>query len=325
MQTPRPVPHDPAANLVVYSAAFKPFCQALLAGFAQAHPGVRLQFIDAVSTELHTQYLSLHQSGQALPDVIWSSAMDLQMDLVQQEHARPHRSAATQALPHWARYQDLAFCTTLEPLVALRHSQYLGPSDAISTLQEIADLMQQRPDLLRQRIACLDIEANGMGFLAMLVARAQDPGYARFMDFAAGMGLQGHGANPPLVQALVSERAVLAFPVLGAFAARALASHPQLAVCTSPAPRLGVSRVALIPKAAPHPDNAACFVDFLLSTAGQDCMRQDGLFPWQDQGLSEGLPILPVQALPIDDGFAAWLDPQARSALRQDWARLLLA
>ena len=54
-------------------------------------------------------------------------------------------------------------------------------------------------------------------------------------------------------------------------------------------------------------------------------MRQDGLFPWQDQGLSDGLPILAVQALPIDDGFAAWLDPHARSALRQDWARLLLA
>ena len=106
MQTPRPVPHDPAANLVVYSAAFKPFCQALLAGFAQAHPGVRLQFIDAVSTELHTQYLSLHQSGQALPDVIWSSAMDLQMDLVRMGHASPHRSAHAQALPNWARYSQ---------------------------------------------------------------------------------------------------------------------------------------------------------------------------------------------------------------------------
>jgi ABC-type Fe3+ transport system substrate-binding protein len=251
--------------------------------------------------------------------------MDLQMDLVRQGHARPLRSANTQALPDWARHQDLAFCTTLEPLVSLRNSQHLGPSDAISTLQEIADLMRQRPDLLRQRMACLDIEANGMGFLAMLVARAQDPGYARFMDFAAGMGLQGHGANPPLVQALVSEGAVLAFPVLGAFAMRALASHPQLAVCTSPAPRLGVSRVALIPKAAPHPEIAACFVDFLLSSEGQHCMRQDGLFPWQDQGHSDGLPTLVVQPLPIDDGFGSWLDPQARSALRQDWARLLLA
>jgi iron(III) transport system substrate-binding protein len=311
--------------LVVYSAAFKPFCQALLAGFAQAHPGVRLQFIDAVSTELHTQYLSLHQSGQALPDVIWSSAMDLQMDLVQQKHARPHRSAATQALPHWARYQDLAFCTTLEPLVALRHSQYLGPPDAISTLQEIADLMQQRPDLLRQRIACLDIEANGMGFLAMLVARAQGDSFEGFIRLAADLGVQGHGSNPPLVQALVAERAVLAFPVLGAFAARAVVAHPQLAVCTSPAPRLGVSRVALIPKGAPHPEQAACFVDFLLSPAGQDCMRHDGLFPLEDLGQSVGLPTMVVEPLPIDDGFAPWLDPSVREALRQDWARLHLA
>ena len=325
MHTPRPVPPDPAADLVVYSAAFKPFCPSLLAGFAQAHPGVKLQFVDGVSTDLHAQYLELHQSGQALPDVMWSSAMDLQMALVRMGHARPHRTAHTQALPAWARYQDLAFCTTLEPLVGLRHTQYLGPHDGISTLAELADLMQQHPDVLRQRMACLDIEANGMGFLAMLVARAQGDSFERFIRLAAELGVQGHGSNPPLVQALVAERAVLAFPVLGAFAARAVLAHPQLAVCTSPAPRLGVSRVALIPKNAPHPAQAAGFVDFLLSPAGQDCMRQDGLFPLQDLGQSEGLPPMAVQPLPIDDGFAPWLDGASREALRQDWRRLLLA
>ena len=325
MQTPRPVPHDLAADLVVYSAAFKPFCQSLLAGFAQAHPGVSLQFVDGVSTDLHTHYLGLHQRGEGLPDVIWSSAMDLQMELVRMGHARSHRSEHAQALPSWARFQDLAFCTTLEPLVALRHTQYLGPQDGISTLLELANLMQQRPDLLRQRMACLDIEANGMGFLAMLVARAQGDTFERFIRLAADLGVQGHGSNPPLVQALVAERAVLAFPVLGAFAARAVMAHPQLAVCTSPAPRLGVSRVALIPKDAPHPEQAACFVDFLLSPAGQDCMRQDGLFPLQDLGQSDGLPAMVVEPLPIDDGFVPWLDPSARAALRQDWARLLLA
>ena len=325
MQTPRPVPHDPTANLVVYSAAFKPFCQSVLAGFAKAHPGVRLQFVDGVSTDLHTHYLGLQQRGEGLPDVIWSSAMDLQMDLVRMGHARPHRSAHVQALPTWARYQDLAFCTTLEPLVGLRHTQYLGAQDWISTLLELADLMQQRPDLLRQRMACLDIEANGMGFLAMLVARAQGDTFERFIHLAADLGVQGHGSNPPLVQALVAERAVLAFPVLGAFAARAVRDHPELAVCTSPTPRLGLSRVALIAKDAPHPAQAACFVDFLLSPAGQDGMRQDGLFPLQDQGQSDLLPAMSVQALPIDDGFAPWLEPQARAALRQDWTRLLLA
>jgi iron(III) transport system substrate-binding protein len=311
--------------LVVYSAAFKPFCQSVLAGFAKAHPGVRLQFVDGVSTDLHTHYLGLQQRGEGLPDVIWSSAMDLQMDLVRLGHARPHRSAHVHALPTWARYQDLAFCTTLEPLVVLRHTQYLGAQDWISTLQELADLMQQRPDLLRQRMACLDIEANGMGFLAMLVARAQGDTFERFVHLAADLGVQGHGSNPPLVQALVAERAVLAFPVLGAFAARAVVAHPQLAVCTSPAPRLGVSRLALIPKDAPHPEQAACFVDFLLSPAGQDSMRQDGLFPLQDLGQSDGLPAMVVEPLPIDDGFAPWLDPAARAALRQDWRRLLLA
>ena len=54
-------------------------------------------------------------------------------------------------------------------------------------------------------------------------------------------------------------------------------------------------------------------------------MRQDGLFPWQDLGQSDGLPAMVVEPLPIDDGFALWLDPDARAALRADWARLHLA
>ena len=325
MQTPRPVPHDPAANLVVYSAAFKPFCQALLAGFAHAHPTVKLQFVDGVSTELHAQYLGLHSQGLPPPDVIWSSAMDLQMDLVQQGHAQVHRSAHAQTLPAWASYQGMAYCTTLEPLVSLRHTQHIGPDQRVSTLAEVADVIERQPNLLRNRMACLDIEANGMGFLAMLVARDQADVFERFIRLAADLQVQGHASNPPLVQALVAQRAVLAFPVLGAFAARAVQAHPELAVCTSAQARLGVSRVALIPNHAPHPEQAACFMDFLLSPAGQACMHADGLFPFSDQGQSQHLPQMDVQPLPIDDGFVRWLDAHAREALRRDWHRLSLA
>ncbi len=325
MSTPRPVPHDPTANLVVYSAAFKPFCQSLLAGFAKAYPAVRLQFIDGVSTDLHTQFLGLQAQGLAPPDVIWSSAMDLQMELVQQGHAQPHRSPHAPAMPDWARFEDLAFCTTLEPLVSLRHAQDLGPGEAITTVAELADLMARRPALLLNRMVCLDIEANGMGFLAMLVARQSADAFERFIQLAAALKPKGHGSNPPLVQALATRQAVLAFPVLGSFAARAVQTHPELAVCDSPADRLGLSRVALIPQRAPHPAQAACFVDFLLSPAGQACMHEDGLFPICDQGQGKGLPPMSVKPLSIQAGFGPWLDPQARQALRQDWRRLTLA
>jgi iron(III) transport system substrate-binding protein len=325
MQTPRPVPHDPSANLVVYSAAFKPFCTALLAGFAKACPAVRLQFVDGVSTELHSQFLNLQSLGHAPPDVIWSSAMDLQMELVHQGHAQPHRSPHAPAMPAWARFQDLAFCTTLEPLVSLRHTRYLGSDVHVSTLAEVADVMAHQPSLLVNRLACLDIEANGMGFLAMLVARQAAGDFERFIRLAAPLNLRTHGSNPPLVQALVDEQAVLAFPVLGSFAARAVHMHPELAVCQSQAARLGLSRVALVPKGAPHPEQAACFVDFLLSPQGQACMREDGLFPISDRGQSPLLPAMTVQPLSIEDGFGPWLDPQARQALRQDWRRLALA
>ena len=269
---------------------------------------MRLQFVDGVSTDLHTHYLDLHQRGEALPDVIWSSAMDLQMALVRLGHARSHRSTHAQALPAWARYKDLAFCTTLEPLVGLRHTQHLGPQERVSTLQELADLMQQRPDLLRQRMACLDIEANGMGFLAMLVARAQDRGYGRFMDLAVGMGLQGHGSNPPLVQALVSESAVLAFPVLGAFAARAVAAGAFVAIAHPQWSGLTLADARTI--------TAAHAVEIYNHGCAMGCDRPDG-FAIADLLLTEGRKLTLIATddahFSEPDHFGGWVMVKAEA------------
>ena len=86
-------------RVVVFSAAFRPFCEPLLAGFAAQHPGIEVAFVDGISGTLHQRYLDALVGGRGEVDVLWSSAMDLQMDLAQSGHAQACPGAAGAGAP----------------------------------------------------------------------------------------------------------------------------------------------------------------------------------------------------------------------------------
>ena len=44
-------------RVVVFSAAFRPFCEPLLAGFAAKHTDIEVEFVDGISGTLHQRYL----------------------------------------------------------------------------------------------------------------------------------------------------------------------------------------------------------------------------------------------------------------------------
>ncbi len=305
--------------LVVYSAAFRPFCAALLEGFNQAYPDIELIFVDDISTRLHQRFLTLHEQGQPVPDLIWSSAMDLQMSLVLQQHAQPYSSSMVDQLPAWAQCQDQAFATTLEPLVHIAHRSAFSDLDRCSSLVEICSLMEQHGALLQGKLACFDIEKNGLSFLALLWASEPSGPYQRFRDLLARMQAQFYDSNPPLIEALQSKKALLGLNVLGSFAARALRQDPGLRVGAGQAPRLGVSRIALITRQANNPAAAGLFIDYLLSDAGQLRMAQDELFPLRWAQPIDEFPQFSIEPLAINQGFERFLDPQKRATLLADW------
>ncbi|WP_456299916.1 hypothetical protein, partial [Falsiroseomonas oryzae] len=123
-------------RLTLFSAAERRYCEPLLAGFAAAHPEVELDFVFGVSTALHRRYLDEVAAGGPTADLLWSSAMDLQMELVLSGHAQPHGIA--HGLPPQAAHRDLALATTAEPLATLLRA---GPAPA-GTPAEIAALLR---------------------------------------------------------------------------------------------------------------------------------------------------------------------------------------
>ncbi|WP_203070228.1 substrate-binding domain-containing protein [Falsiroseomonas ponticola] len=295
-----------AGRLTILSAAERPYCAALLAGFAARHPGVEVDFVFGISTALHQRYLAAHAAGGAMPDLYWSSAMDQLMGLVLEGHAEPHGVA--HALPPGCDWRGLALATTREPVFTLLR----GPVAPAGSFGEIAALIGADPARFAGRVAMPDIEANGLGFLALLDASLRDPGFEAGLDALAACTPFLGGSAP----SLVNHGGQLAVHVLGAYALRAEAAgqgggNPVIAPSAAPAP--AVARLAFIPKRAANPAAASAFLAHLVSPEGQAALAEGGFWPVTQP------PPRPIAPIALDEDFPRLLDPARRAALLARW------
>lgn len=316
MPDPDATPRAADNRVVIYSAAEQQYCAPLLEGFAARHPGIEVEFVFGISVALHERYLAELAAGQPGPDIVWSSAMDLQMELVLAGHALPHRSPEAQALPQSAVYRDLAWATTVEPLMTLLNRDLCDARLPAGSLAELAAVLRSAPDRFQNRVACYDIERNGLGFLALLHESRRGAEFDDFMQALAVCRPRTFGSNPALVEEVASGRAAVCYHVLGSYALRAVRDHPSLVIAVSGAAPLAVSRVVFIPRRAPHPNAARSFLDYLLSQDGQKRLGDAGLFPIRRQ---PGEKTEAVAPLPIDSGFGDLLDRERRRRLLSRW------
>jgi iron(III) transport system substrate-binding protein len=292
-------------RLTVLSAAERRYCEPLLRGFAGRHPAIDIDFVFGISTELRRRYLQEIAAGGATADLFWSSAMDQQMALVLEGHAQPH--GVPLSLPAGMAYRDLAVATTCEPLFTLSRN---GTEHA-GTPAEIAALIASDFARFRGRIALPDIEANGLGFLAML-CWAQDLRFDDFLDALARCAPRAVGSAPALIAAM-QDGAELALHLLGAYATRAVAADPTLHIAPSAASSLAVARIAFIPRRAANPEGASAFLAYMLSPDGQAAIGEGGLFPLT------ATPERPLAPIPLDDRFLRLLDESERASLLTRW------
>lgn len=285
------------ADLVIYSAAERRYCGPLLEAFAARHPDIAVDFVDGISTALHQRFLDRRAAGTPEVDVLWSSAMDLQVGIAAAEGLTIHT-------------------TTLEPLVTLVRQDALVPDQPIGSLEEIARAIERDPGKFNGRVAGYDIEANDLGFLALMAESRNPARFERFLQRFSGSAPQLYGSNPTLIDSLVSGRAIVAPHVLAAYALRAVEANPSLAIAPTEAPCLAVSRLALIPGDAPHPKAAQAFVDFMIGVNGQEALGRAGIFPARGGKLPAALGAITLAPIEAENSL---IDPVRREALLSRW------
>ena len=89
----------------------------LLADFRALYPRIETVYSKVNSYEIYNRIVESPPSSEGPGDVVWSSAMDLQVKLVNDGYAQPYVSKEITHIPDWAVWKNEAYAITAEPIV----------------------------------------------------------------------------------------------------------------------------------------------------------------------------------------------------------------
>jgi iron(III) transport system substrate-binding protein len=320
-------------KVVVYSVLSNKAAQPLVDGFKALYPGIEVAYDgEGGSTETHDRYLAEVAAGRSSADVMWSSAMDLQMKLVMDGHAAGYESPESPHLPGWALYRDQAWGTTFEPVVFVYNKQRVAGSEIPQDHAGFADVLRKHADKFDARVTSFDIEKSGVGFMFAAQDRRQ---YARIDDLLNALGAAHLRASPgtgDMLTKVASGEYLLGYNVMGAYAmVRGKKDLPTLGVVLPRDYTLVLSRVMFISRHATHPNAAKLWADFVLSKRGQKiigdslelfAIRNDVDATYTAAGLAQQIGAS-ARPIPLSTAITEPLDQRSHDDLVAGWKRRL--
>ena len=264
-------------TLVIYSTTDTSVFQSVLADFRRLQPGMELCYVELEAAPLYQRFLREVDTGRPSADVLLSSAMDLQVKLVNDGHAMPHRSDYADALPQWARWRHEAFGLTLEPTVMVFNKKAMAGLEIPHSRQQLVDLLKSDPARWHGRIGTYDIVHSSVGYLLASQDARQGNESGALVEAFGDADMQLEPRTSDLLDRLERGDLAIGYNLLGSYARNRIAAGAALAVVYPQDYTLAVSRTVVLPRSAPNPRAAHQFLEYLLSARGQKAMAAAGL------------------------------------------------
>jgi iron(III) transport system substrate-binding protein len=322
----RAAPAGGARRLVVCSVTDTSLARPLIDDFEAAH-GIAVDYRELGSVELNEAVLRDAQSPQPQVDVVWSSAMDLQVKLVNDGYAMRHDSAHLDALPAWAVWKREAFGTTFEPIGVAWHRSLQDLAAPPDTHAALRALLRAHAGRLRGRVCTYDIRSTGLGYLIAAQDAAATPTSWELVAALGACRPHLHAGSAAMLDSVQRGEALIAYNVLGPYAAAYARRHPEVQLGYLKDYTLVISRVAFIARRSPWPEAARAWMDHLLSRRGQELLSQaSGLHAVRDDpGMTHTARALrselgdSARPVALAPGLIAHLDRSRRTEFTKRW------
>ncbi len=266
-----------AANegkVVIYSTTDLAVVQELLRAFRACYPKVEVEYHDMNSSEIYARFMAEQGAGGGSADLLWSSAMDLQLKLANDGYALEYDSPAAAKVPAWAVWKNEAFGTTFEPIGFAYNKRLLRPEEVPQSHGELVRAVLAAPDRWAGKIASYDPQRSGIGFLLITQDAMTDPAFPETLRAYGVARLGRYASTGAMLDEIQSGKHLLGVNVIGSYALAKARTDPGIGFVIPRDYALVMSRIALIPKAARHPYAGRLFLDFLLSERGQEIIAQ---------------------------------------------------
>ena len=314
--------------LTIYSTADYIAVEPVLRAYQALRPGLSIHYHELLSQELYQKVLD---EDDRTADLVWSSAMDLQMKLVHDGYARRFTPTEIDSLPEWSYWRDEAYAVSVEPAVMVYNRPAFEGIEAPATREALLAWLRRADDRAFQRVGTYDIERSGLGLL--LAARDADQS-RDFWTLVQALGanqVELFSSSSGLIERVARGDLVLAYNVLGSYAASRAQTAPDLGVLLPRDYTLVISRVALVPYAAVNPGAGEDFLDFLLSAQGQRILNDRVGFPavhadvdWNSTLFPEnGLTRRYLEPMEVNTRLLVYLDQARRENVIRQWRQAL--
>ncbi len=255
-------------KVVVYATTDAVAANPLIKDF-QALYGIQVEYSDLNSTELYNRFIAEAAANAGTGDLLWSSAMDLQIKLVADGHAAIYASPEIPALPKWAVWKDQAYGTTYEPITFVYNKRLVAAEDVPQSHADLLKLLNAKPDVYKGKVTAYDPERSGVGYLFV----NEDAKYfPQAWDLFTAFGKEGiklYTSAGAMIERVTSGEHLIGYGIFGSYALGRAKKNPNLGIVMPKDYTLVTSRVAFISKQAKNPNAAKLFLDYLLSKRGQ--------------------------------------------------------
>jgi len=317
-------------KVVVFSPTEATQVQSLLKAFAAAHPDIAVEWNDITVTAAYNRVISEAAANQTTGDLVWSNAMDLQLKLVAMGNASTYESPEAKNLPAWAKYKNAAYSTTIEPAI-LMYNKALFPVDQLpKSHADLTRLLKQNKEAWNGKVATFDPEKSGTGFLWMRNNDRLDPNFWALVEAFGGAGGKVYSSSGQFREKVLSGEHLFAFDMNGAYVREWAKTSSNIGTAFYNDYTQTMSRVVVITKAAPHPNAARVFLDFMLSKEGQTASASAGLPAVRsDVTVGENVESLnkltggTLKPLALDETLLNDLEPKSRVEFLAKWKKAL--
>ena len=318
-------------KLIVYSTTDTGLVRPLIKDFESLY-GVKVEYNDMNSTELYNRYISENAASSTSADVLWSSAMDLQVKLVNDGLMASYDSPESPNVPQWAQYQKQAYGTTFEPLAIVYNKRLIPENEVPKTRADLIKLLTTQADKFKGKVTTYDIEKSGVGFNYLTQdAHVNEKVTWELVKAIGATGPKLQSSTGAMMERISSGENLIGYNIIGSYAYAKAKKDKSIGYVFPKDYTQVVSRLATISKKAKNPNAAKLWVDYLLSKRGQTLIaNQANLYAIRADVTGEtsaasltkelGDSLKPIQ---IGTGLLVYLDQSKRLAFLKQWQQAI--
>ena len=314
-------------KVVVYSTTDAKLVQGLIKDFEAAFPGIKVEYTDMNSTEVYSRFTSENAANATSADAVWSSSMDLQLKLANDGLAMAYKSPEASALPDWAKWKDMVYATTFEPIAIVYNKRLVAADEVPKTHADFTKLLTSKAEKFQKKVTTYDAEKSGVGFMLVNQDAKLDPA---FWDLVKAMGARQvnlQSSTATMMERVASGENLIGYNILGSYALTRAKKDPSIGIAFTTDYNLVLSRLAFVAKNAKNPNAGKVFVDYLLSKRGQTITAQQAeLFSirtditGKDSGVGFAKELgSAVKPIAVSTDLLAGLEPAKRLEFLKQW------